>query len=104
MIWILNVCKDFSQLCDILNAGINDVLIAKEAKRKMWCIQVLTIIVFLEVNDLVQVKGNDVVCKGQRVIQEVVIVPLSENVCVLHFKLVESHLRHRSDVGLSNNA
>ena len=64
MIWILNVSKDLSQLCDILNAGIDDVLITKDAKRKMWCIQILTIIVFLEVNDLVQIKWDDVVCKG----------------------------------------
>jgi len=102
MIWVLNVAKNISQLCDILNAGIDDVLIAKEFERKIWRVEVLTASLSAKVNDSVQIKWNDIICKAQRVIQEVVIVPLSEYICMLQLKLVESHLRQGCEIGFSN--
>lgn len=58
----------------------------------MGRIEVITISVSLVFNERVQVEWNYIVCKAQRVIQEVVIVPLREYVLMLQLELVESNM------------
>ena len=70
----------------------------------MRWIEVIAVLTSLKVNESVEVEWNDIVGNAQRLIEEVVLVPLSEDIRVLHLEFVESNLGQRGLVRFTYNS
>lgn len=103
LILFLKVIEQLSKLCCVFATDIDDVLVVQHDQ---WLVRLIHVfnILFLEIDDLVQVEWDGVVGDSERVVQNDCLVEVIEDVNVLHEQLIKSDLSKARNISFTHHS
>lgn len=107
LVSVVDVFHDDLQFRRVRGGHVDQILVVKQFQWLVWAIDeglLNNCVGLLIVNNEVEIERHNIVSDLERMVQMELLIPLIEDMLVLHSELVESYLGETSNVRFSNNS